>query len=199
MDGPYTRARRPCSRCLRAESSRDGPRPCSHRPACAPATHLRCARRARRSMCSLARSRTRASRHGCAPSACPCPCEVRAAGELHTGDLRFARHRVDEPSFVPAVSKCYAKSATCNIMFQVLQVLYIDVAKVDQDVANVVMVIHVCFKCIFQMFHLFHTNVASVLSGCCKSRFRCYIYMHVASIRFKCFQVFHMYVCKYFI
>ena len=30
-----------------------------------------------------------------------------------------------------------------------LQVLYIDIAKVDWDVAHVVMVIHVCFKCTF--------------------------------------------------
>jgi hypothetical protein len=42
-------------------------------------------------------------------------------------------------------------------------------------------------------------NAASVLSGCCKSRSRCCIYMHVASICFKCFQVFHTYVCECFI
>jgi len=57
----------------------------------------------------------------------------------------------------------------------------------------------VCFKCMFQMFHLFQTNVASVLYGCCKSRSRCCIYMHVASLCFKCFKVFHTYVCKRFI
>jgi hypothetical protein len=61
------------------------------------------------------------------------------------------------------------------------------------------MAIHVCFRCMFQMFHLFQTNVAGVLSGCCKSRSWCYIYMHIASICFKCFEVFHMYVCKCFI
>jgi hypothetical protein len=59
--------------------------------------------------------------------------------------------------------------------------------------------IHVCVKCMFQMFHSFQTNVASILSRCCKSRSRCCIYMYVASLCFKCFQVFHMYVCKYFI
>jgi hypothetical protein len=53
------------------------------------------------------------------------------------------------------------------------------------------MAIHVCFKYMFQIFHL-QTNVASILSGCC-------IYMHVASICFKCFQVFHTYVCECFI
>ena len=36
-----------------------------------------------------------------------------------------------------------------------LQALHIDVAKVDQDVAHVVIAIHVCFKCISHMFHLF--------------------------------------------
>jgi hypothetical protein len=30
-----------------------------------------------------------------------------------------------------------------------LQVLYIDVPKVDQDVAHDVMAIHICFKCMF--------------------------------------------------
>jgi hypothetical protein len=67
--------------------------------------------------------------------------------------------------------------------------LYIDVAKIDRDVAHVVMAIHVCFK---YMFHLFHANVASILFGYC-------IYMHVASISFKCFKVFHTYVCECFI
>jgi hypothetical protein len=66
-------------------------------------------------------------------------------------------------------------------------VLYIDVAKVDRDIAHDVIAIHVCFKCMFQMFYLFQTYVTSILSGCCKSRCRCYIYMHVASIYFKCF------------
>jgi hypothetical protein len=68
-----------------------------------------------------------------------------------------------------------------------LQVLFIDVAKIDRDVAHVVMTIHVCFKWMFQMFHRFQMYVASILSGCC-------IGMHVASICFKCFQVFHTYV-----
>ena len=75
----------------------------------------------------------------------------------------------------------------------------IDIAEVDRDVAHVRMAIHVCFKCMFQMFYLFQTNFANVLSRCCKNRSRCCIYMHVASICFKCFQVFHTYVCKCFI
>jgi len=67
-----------------------------------------------------------------------------------------------------------------------LQVLYIDVVKVDRDAVHVVMAIHVSFKCMFQMFNLFQTNVVSVLSRCCKSRSGCHIYMHVTSICFKC-------------
>jgi hypothetical protein len=34
-------------------------------------------------------------------------------------------------------------------------VLYVDVVKVDQDVAHVVIAIRVCFKSLFQMFHPF--------------------------------------------
>ena len=76
--------------------------------------------------------------------------------------------------------------------------LYIDVAKVDRDVAHVVMAIQVCFKCMFQMFHLFQTNVACVLSGYCKSRSRCYIYMHVASVFLSVLGVSY-FCCKCFI
>jgi hypothetical protein len=43
-----------------------------------------------------------------------------------------------------------------------LQVFYIDVAKLNRDVAHVAMTIHECFKCMFQMFQLFQTYVASV-------------------------------------
>ena len=62
-----------------------------------------------------------------------------------------------------------------------------DVAKVDRDVAYVVMAIHVCSKyfiCIRRMLQVFS-------SGCCKSRSRCCIYMHVLSVFFKWFQLFH--------
>ena len=65
--------------------------------------------------------------------------------------------------------------------------LYIDVAKVDRDVAHVVMAIHICFKCMFQKFHMFRRMLQVFLSGCFKSRSGCCIYMHVASICFKCF------------
>ena len=42
-----------------------------------------------------------------------------------------------------------------------LQALYIDVVKLDWDVAHVVKAINVCFKCISQMFYLFPDE-------CCK-------------------------------
>ena len=48
-----------------------------------------------------------------------------------------------------------------------LQVFYMDVAKVDLAVAHVTMAIHVCCKSLFEMFCLFKTYVASVISGCC--------------------------------
>jgi hypothetical protein len=55
-------------------------------------------------------------------------------------------------------------------MFQVFQmfqryvvVVFMDVAKIDRDVAYVVMIVHVCCKRQFLMFHLlFQTYVASV-------------------------------------
>jgi hypothetical protein len=76
-------------------------------------------------------------------------------------------------------------------------VLYIDVAKVDRDVAHVVMAIHVCFKCMFQMFDLFQTNVASVLSECCKVdmnvAYTCILQIYVSSVfMYVCLQVFHL-------
>ena len=64
-----------------------------------------------------------------------------------------------------------------------LQVFYVDVAKVDRDVVYVAMIVHVCCKLLFPKFHqffqtrvasvfiwmlhMFHTYVASVLFGCC--------------------------------
>jgi hypothetical protein len=53
-----------------------------------------------------------------------------------------------------------------------LQVFHLNVAKIDLDVACVVMAIHACFKRIFQVFHLFQTYVVSVLFGSFKSRSR---------------------------
>ena len=62
--------------------------------------------------------------------------------------------------------KAHVASVTfkCFTYFRgMLQVFYIDVAKVDRDVAYVAMVVHVCCKLLFSVFHiLFLTYVASV-------------------------------------
>jgi hypothetical protein len=55
------------------------------------------------------------------------------------------------------------------------------------------------FQVYFQLFHLFQTYVASVSSRYCKSRSKCCIYMHVANICLKCFQLLETYVSSVFI
>ena len=42
---------------------------------------------------------------------------------------------------------------------------YLEVAKIDRDVAHVVIATHVCYKCMFQMFQLFS-------KACCKYVFQ---------------------------
>jgi hypothetical protein len=122
-----------------------------------------------------------------AGTGCPPPCTaLYGRVKLHVASL---------------CSKCFG----CFI--DMLQVFYVDVAKVDRDVAYVAMDVHVCCKLLFPMFHLFffrrmlqvsfiwmlhmfHTYVASVLSGCCvcfTMFFRCFCKC------FKCmFQVFDL-------
>jgi hypothetical protein len=73
--------------------------------------------------------------------------------------LHWSKQQVDATLKVHVEIVCL-KCFRCFI--DMLQVLYIDVVKVDRDVAQVVMAIHVCFKCMLQMFHLLQTNVASV-------------------------------------
>jgi hypothetical protein len=64
-----------------------------------------------------------------------------------------------------------------------LQVLHMDVAKVDRDAAHVAIAIHVCCKRLFEMFHqFFQTCVASALTGFCI----CF-HTDVASVCSKCF------------
>ena len=113
--------------------------------------------------------------------------------------------------------KAYVTSVCFNCLryFRgMLHVFYMDVSKMDRDVAHVTMVAHVCCKRLFKMFHLFfqtyvvsvfiwmlhmfYTYVVSVLSACCvclqwfSSVFRCFC---------KCFrrmfQVLHLssFVC----
>jgi hypothetical protein len=76
-------------------------------------------------------------------------------------------------------------------------VFYIDVAKVDRDVAHVAMAIHICFKCMFQMFYPFQTYSASVSFGCCKTRSGfLYIYASVLGVFIRMLQVFYLDVCN---
>jgi hypothetical protein len=60
-----------------------------------------------------------------------------------------------------------------------LQVFYMDVAKVDLDVAYVAVALHVCCPRLFQLFHLF-------FDVCCK----CFIWM---------LHMFHMYVVRFYL
>jgi hypothetical protein len=82
---------------------------------------------------------------------------------------RWTPH-VDEPPFVQAARRCCAKSACCKRIFQVFQGFYLDVVKVDLDVAFVAMATHVyvasvcskcfiCFRCMLKLFHLGVTKV----------------------------------------
>ena len=66
-----------------------------------------------------------------------------------------------------------------SVSKHMLQVFYLDVAKVNRHVAYVAMAIHVCFKCMFQMFQqffrrmlqVFYLNVAVAIYTCCKRMF----------------------------
>ena len=66
-------------------------------------------------------------------------------------------------TMVSSVFSVFASASdACFKCFRcMLQVFYIDVAKVDRNVAHVAMAIHVCSKCLFKIFHLFQTYVAS--------------------------------------
>jgi hypothetical protein len=82
-----------------------------------------------------------------------------------------------------------------------LQVFYIDIAKVDQGCCICWMVVHICCKDVLPMFHMsfqtyvanvfiwmlhmFHTYVACVLSGCCVCLQR---FSSVLSCFSKCFR-----------
>jgi hypothetical protein len=66
----------------------------------------------------------------------------------------------------------------CVCFKHMLQVFYLDIAKVNLEVAYVcngytrvsrVSGVYKCFRCMLQVFQLFRTHVASVSSGCCKS------------------------------
>ena len=71
--------------------------------------------------------------------------------------------------------------------------LYIDIAKVDRDVAHFVMAIHVCFKCMFQMFQLFQMNVASVFIWMLHIHARSkHMFQVFSGVSYVCLRVFHL-------
>ena len=80
------------------------------------------------------------------PSA-PTPAEIRAAVELRTGDLRATSAASSSAStslhsskqLANAMLKAYVALVCFKCFRYMLQVLYIDVAKVDRDAAHVVM------------------------------------------------------------
>jgi hypothetical protein len=73
--------------------------------------------------------------------------------------LHSSKQQVDATLKVHVTRVCFKYFRCFRGM---LQVLYINVAKVDWNVAHVVMTIHICFKFMFQMFHLFYMYVASI-------------------------------------
>jgi hypothetical protein len=103
--------------------------------------------------------------------------------------------RIDEPPFVQAASRCYAKSACCNSMFQVFQMY---VASVVYQCCKNRLGCYTCCNGYTRIFQVYVSNVLSILDEYCKS-FTWMLHIHVANICFKCFQVFHTYVYEYFI
>jgi hypothetical protein len=72
-------------------------------------------------------------------------------------------------------------------------VFYVDIAKVDRDVAYIISVSESCCKCFKGMFQAFVQNISYILDVCCK-RFRfgcCICFTHICrKSMFKMFQPF---------
>jgi hypothetical protein len=79
-----------------------------------------------------------------------------------------------------------------------LQAFHTDVAKVDQDVANVAMVVHVCCKSLSPMFYLFFRRMLQAcLFGCCIC-FHTYVAI-ILSECYVCFaMVFKCFICFFY-
>jgi hypothetical protein len=72
-------------------------------------------------------------------------------------------------------------------------VFYMDIAKVDRDVAHVAIVLEVCCKCFRDMLQASIQNVLSVSDVCCNcfiSMLHMFQYTYVASVYSKCFICF---------
>jgi hypothetical protein len=120
--------------------------------------------------------------------------------------LHSFKQQVDATLKAHVVSICF-KCFRCFI--SMLQVFYMDVTKVDREVAYVIMVVHVCcqllfscFICFLELYYVvsvlfgccihFHVYVASVLSGCyvclCNSfKYFSGVSVSVSDACFKCF------------
>jgi hypothetical protein len=114
---------------------------------------------------------------------------------LHTLTRLLSPEQQGDVVLKPHVASACFKCFKC--FGGMLQVFYIDIAKVDRDVAHVAMVFsNVCPKC-FICFSVCCNCFIWILqsrSGCC-------IYIHVASVCFKCFLCFirmlHMFCNDY--
>jgi hypothetical protein len=94
----------------------------------------------------------------CSSSAMPPLGHRRRCLHLGTGELL-----APESSSVTTSFRCVYLSCVSDVLEVCCKCFHIDVAKVDRDVAYIVMVMHACCKGVFQMFHLiFQKHVASV-------------------------------------
>jgi hypothetical protein len=74
--------------------------------------------------------------------------------------LHSSKHQGDVALKLHVANVCF-KCFRCFICM--LQVFFMDVTKIDRDIAYVAMIVYVCCKRLFLMFHLlFQTYVASV-------------------------------------
>jgi hypothetical protein len=79
-----------------------------------------------------------------APPRNPCvAADLRAGVELRKDGLHSSKEQGDIALKAHVASLCF------KCFKGMLQAFYIDVAKVDLDVAHVAIAIHICFKCMF--------------------------------------------------
>jgi hypothetical protein len=104
---------------------------------------------------------------GLASSVLPrAPCvvaDLRAGVELRNDEPHSSKQQDDIPLKTHVASVCF------RCFRDMLQVFYIDVAKLNQNVTHVTMTIHICLKCMFQCFiyfrrmlQVFHLDIAKL-------------------------------------
>jgi hypothetical protein len=117
-------------------------------------------------------------------SLCKCRNELTLSSMfVSEGVMSSSRRPHQDTSHVANVSfKCF------RYFKGMLQMFHMDVAKVNRDIAHVIMVVYLCFKCMFcfrRMLQVFYLDVAKVD-------------LNVTYIC-KCFRCFHTYVVIVFI